>query len=572
MPIERGNSGGPVVDRRGRVQGLITLKSQQSENLGYAVAINALKALLENPNPIPMSSWLTIGALNERLWDAPDDVRWRQRAGRILVDGQGRGFGGRSFCLWREPTPEGTFEVAVAVKMDQEDGAAGLVFHADGGVRHYGFYPSSGRLRFTRFDGPDVFSWNVLDETRFRDYRPGEWNRLKVRVHQGLIQCFCNESLVFESRDDVYTTGQVGLAKFRHTTAAFKEFEVGEQVRSLTPPADVEASLIELLEELPLRQPPGTSLVEDVLDQAESRVSGIVLREEARRLERMAARVRQLADGVHAEAITRRLNALFENQEQSPDLVHAALLIAALDNEELDVEAYRAQVDQMAEEVLASMGDDEEDSPSKRRALDRYLFEERGFHGSRTNYGSASNSYLNEVIDDREGLPITLSILYLALAERIGLSADGIGLPGHFVVRVKEGEDWQLVDVFDRGAAMSRADAKQRVVSITGLGWEESYLDPQPTRAIVVRMLRNLINVANDAQHDDAILRYLNAVLALEPDSPGDRWFRAVLCYKTHRVEQGLADVAWVLEHEPEGIPLFRVRQLQEMLESLERE
>ena len=82
IPIERGNSGGPVVDRQGRVQGLITLKSQLTDNLGYAVAVNALKPMLAEPNPIPMSGWLTIGTLNPRLWQAPDDVRWRQRAGR----------------------------------------------------------------------------------------------------------------------------------------------------------------------------------------------------------------------------------------------------------------------------------------------------------------------------------------------------------------------------------------------------------------------------------------------------------------------------------------------------------
>ena len=75
------------------------------------------------------------------------------------------------------------------MKLDEEDGAAGLIFYADGDDRHYGFYPSSGQLRFSRFDGPDVFSWKVLGEKRSAAYRPDDWNRLKVRLAEGLIEC-----------------------------------------------------------------------------------------------------------------------------------------------------------------------------------------------------------------------------------------------------------------------------------------------------------------------------------------------------------------------------------------------
>jgi regulator of sirC expression with transglutaminase-like and TPR domain len=207
------------------------------------------------------------------------------------------------------------------------------------------------------------------------------------------------------------------------------------------------------------------------------------------------------------------------------------------------------------------------DDIAKRQALHDYLFVERGFHGSRTNYDSASNSYLNEVLDDREGLPITLSVLYLAIANRIGLPADGIGLPGHFIVRVKAGDDWQLVDVFDRGTLMTREEARQRVAVNSGLEWRDAYLEPQPARAIIVRMLRNLINIAGISTDAEAALRYVNALLALEPDSAVDRLYRAVLCYNTRRVEQGLTDVDWLLEQQPDGVLLSRVRQLKELLQ-----
>ncbi len=96
------------------------------------------------------------------------------------------------------------------------------------------------------------------------------------------------------------------------------------------------------------------------------------------------------------------------------------------------------------------------------------MFEENGFHGSRGDYYNRANSYLNEVLDDREGLPITLSIVYLELARRIGLSIEGVGLPGHFVVRhvPAEGEP-QLIDVFDGATNVSLDTARSRVQEAT---------------------------------------------------------------------------------------------------------
>src|SRR5438067_1691105 len=89
MPVEPGNSGGPLLDLRGRVQGVVTLKSAVTENLGYATPVNALKPLLDKPNPIPMARWLTIGALDADEWTTLGSARWRQRAGRIQVEGMG---------------------------------------------------------------------------------------------------------------------------------------------------------------------------------------------------------------------------------------------------------------------------------------------------------------------------------------------------------------------------------------------------------------------------------------------------------------------------------------------------
>src|SRR6185295_6538510 len=184
MPVEPGNSGGPVLDGQGKVVGIVTLKSLVQQNIAFAVEVNALKPLLEKPNPVPMDRWLTIGSIDKRDWLPLFGATWQQRGGKILVGGLGSGFGGRSLCLAQAEPPELPFEVAVSVKLDDEAGAAGLVFHADGKDAHYGFYPTNGKLRLTRFDGPDVFSWKVLTEMESEHYRPGQWNHLKVRVEK----------------------------------------------------------------------------------------------------------------------------------------------------------------------------------------------------------------------------------------------------------------------------------------------------------------------------------------------------------------------------------------------------
>src|SRR5262245_45878125 len=143
IPIEQGNSGGPLLDMRGRVHGVLTMKSLVTANLGFAMPSNALKPLLKKPNPIAMTRWLALGTLDGEEWKTLGGARWRQRAGRILVDGAGGGFGGRSLCLARKPVPELPYEVAVTVKLEDEAGAAGLVFHADGDDKYYGFYPTN---------------------------------------------------------------------------------------------------------------------------------------------------------------------------------------------------------------------------------------------------------------------------------------------------------------------------------------------------------------------------------------------------------------------------------------------
>lgn len=545
LPIERGNSGGPLLDLRGHVHGLLTLKSLKTDNLGFAMAVNSLKPLLEKPNPIPMSRWLTIGVIDPDQWTVLPGARWRQRSGQIAVEGRGGGFGGRALCLATEPPPAVPFELAVQVKYEPTDGAAGLVFHSDGGDKHYGFYPSSGGVRLSRFEGPDVYSWAVLREVRSPHLKRDGWNSLKVRVEEDRILCYLNGELVIESKDATYKSGLVGLCKFRHTEAEYKGFRVAKQVVDTRPNDELLGKVTKVVEGL-TSDDAAVSAAAESLAKEDDAVVG-TLEQRAKELEQRASQLRRVAVEVH----TRKTLAEFEAavRQDNVDLLEGALLISRLDNPELDIANYKGEVERHAKRIIAVVGRDatEED---RLVALNRYLFEEQGFHGSRTDYSNRSNSYVNEVLDDREGLPITLSVLYIEIARKIGLNVVAVGMPSHFLARhePKQGKS-QLIDVFNRGRLLTPEEARKMCEELNDLPWQDSFLNSISAQATLERMLRNLFNVAAESRETERMLRYTDAALILKPDSAHDHLLRGILSYQSQRMLQARREVDWLNEH-----------------------
>jgi len=565
MSIERGNSGGPVLDRQGRVVGIVTRKSALQDKLGFAIPVRLLRDLQADPNPIPMARWATIGALDERVWQPLMGGNWKQRAGRILVSGEGRSFGGRTLCLHQKPLPERPFDIHAAVKLDNEEGAAGLVFHADGSDRHYGFYPSNGNLRLTRFDGPDVNSWTILHNAPHPAYKLDDWNVLTVRSLPDRFECYVNGQLVITSRDSALPPGKAGLASFRGTVAQFRRFEVAADLLPTVNAAEYAERLRSFADNVRPERPVLDTELQPLLSLGDAAVD--FMTQEAQRLEQKSRRLKILARELHQTKVRSQLTAELAVTDRSPDLLLCALLIARIDNPDVDPPVYIARLDLLAEEIRSKLPADA--APAARLAeLDRLLFQELGVRGSRQEYESPSNSYLNEVIDDREGIPISLSVLYMELARRLNLNVVGVGLPGHFVVRYEPGgnELPQTIDVFERGKRLSEEDIRA-ILAAARFPDEPRFREAASTGRIIERMLMNLLGIAEGRREDDQVHSLLETLTSIFPENVEYRAKRLEMRARTGRVQMAIDDADWFIKTQPDGVDVERVRQLRQTLE-----
>jgi regulator of sirC expression with transglutaminase-like and TPR domain len=177
-------------------------------------------------------------------------------------------------------------------------------------------------------------------------------------------------------------------------------------------------------------------------------------------------------------------------------LERAALLIAAEAYPGLDVDGYLARIDDLAAGVRARLSGDE--GPAGVLAgINGHLFRELGFRGNRDDYYDPENSYLNQVLERRTGIPITLSVLYLAVARRLGHRLIGLDLPVHFMVAYPLPDEPLLVDPFEGGAIVTARDCAERLERVLGHPVElrREHFAPASPRAVVRRMLNNLFAI-----------------------------------------------------------------------------
>jgi len=251
------------------------------------------------------------------------------------------------------------------------------------------------------------------------------------------------------------------------------------------------------------------------------------------------------------------------------DLARACLLIAEDAYPELDIERYMTELERLAQRLRASLpqtaGVEE-----KVVALNQFLFEELGYAGNADDYYDPRNSYLNEVIDRRTGIPITLSVIYMEFGRRIGLPLEGVSFPGHFLVRLKVRGGMLVLDPFAGGEPQSEQDLRERLqrvipesvagaLPVSELPLDQ-FLEPAGNRQILARLLRNLKGVYREKDLPERLLQVLNRMVIVAPDAPAELRDRGYVYQRLECWRPALKDLADYLEREPEAADLEEVR------------
>jgi regulator of sirC expression with transglutaminase-like and TPR domain len=240
--------------------------------------------------------------------------------------------------------------------------------------------------------------------------------------------------------------------------------------------------------------------------------------------------------------------------ESAIDLAEAALLIAKEEYPGLEVAQYLSRLDAMAAEVRARVGS-LEDPHRLIAGLNGYLFRELGFHGNTENYYDPRNSFLNDVLERRTGIPITLSTVYMEIGRRLGMRLHGVGMPGHFLVMYTGPGEEIVIDPFHAGMILSHADCQRILDRIYDgkLAFEPRLLAILGTRQILARMLNNLKAIYFKAQEYARALSVVDRLLILDPRAATEIRDRGLLSCQLKRFPEAMADLERYLGLAPEA-------------------
>jgi regulator of sirC expression with transglutaminase-like and TPR domain len=244
------------------------------------------------------------------------------------------------------------------------------------------------------------------------------------------------------------------------------------------------------------------------------------------------------------------------------DLARACLMIAQDAYPQLDLERYLGEIERIA---LRLRGRLPQDLGAEERvvALNQFLFEDLGYWGNAEDYYDPRNSYLNEVIERKTGIPLTLSILYMEIGRRIGLPLQGVSFPGHFLVRMRLRAGMLVLDPFSGGAPQSGNELRERLQRVIPEGVADNvpvaelpldqFLEPASNRQILARMLRNLKGIYRDTDKPESMLDVLNRMLVVSPDASAELRDRGIVYHRLECYRAALKDLSDYAEREPDA-------------------
>jgi len=274
----------------------------------------------------------------------------------------------------------------------------------------------------------------------------------------------------------------------------------------------------------------------------------------------------------NAEAAA-RLKRLVELNGEAGSLAEGALLIAQEHCPDIDIDHYLARLDMLGLQLKARLPDDA-GSVQRILALNEFLFEEQGFGPDREDFSDPRNSFLNEVLERRVGIPITLSIVYIEVGRRIGLAVDGLSFPQHFLVKCPLPEGAAVLDPYQSGASLSLEELQRRLGALReghrpSRAEVAALLVAASRREILSRVLRNLKAVYMQAGRYDEALVAADRILMLTPTVAGEVRDRGWLYRRLDCYNPALADYRRYLELAPWAADADEAREAVIELEQL---
>jgi regulator of sirC expression with transglutaminase-like and TPR domain len=263
---------------------------------------------------------------------------------------------------------------------------------------------------------------------------------------------------------------------------------------------------------------------------------------------------------LHLNSRTPELAAELQRAMNAPgnELAPAALAIARVEYPSLDPAPYVAALDRMGREAAARMHQVGDDSV---RVFNEYLYDEQGFAGNRERYDDPRNSFINEVLDRRIGIPISLAVVYLEVARRAGLHVDGINFPGHFLLRARDpvireaASEVVIIDPFHGGAQLSEYDCRQLLRQHVGdeAAFDTTLLAPATRHEIVVRMLVNLKRLYVRMRSFPQARVISSLLLGIDPAAISELRDRGLLAYHLEDFPAALRDLEEYLRLAPKS-------------------
>ena len=243
---------------------------------------------------------------------------------------------------------------------------------------------------------------------------------------------------------------------------------------------------------------------------------------------------------------------LISRPEEDLDLGRAALLVAGEEYPELDVEEHLRLLDRLAG-IVRERAPENMSTVERASQVGIYLFGELGFRGNSDDYYNPDNSYFNRVLETQTGIPITLSLLFLEVARRIGLRCRGVGMPGHFLVGL-EGEDVYF-DPFNGGSALSSDDCRRLAEGLFGqrLTWNEGYLIPCTKYEFLFRMLNNLKVVYERTDEPEKALGVTQRMIMVNPDTTALHLDLAGLHHRLQQYRAAIVSLEAYLRETPDA-------------------